>query len=114
MVDTVFLACTYYLLDNINAEAIGLALKMIESQYGQITYLTSDSGSQLKESLLNPIGYKNKPTFNWISSDRCGPKSQKHNYCESITSTFKKFAYKLFKNKIYVSRITTDLVLTLA
>ena len=114
MVDTIFLACTHYLLDSINAEAIGLALKSIESQYGPIIYLSSDSGSQLRESLLNPIGYRNKPTFSWISSNRCGPKSQKHNYCESKTATFKKFAYKVFKNKICVSRITTDLVLTLA
>ena len=54
----------------------------------------------------------NLPTL--PTSNRCGPKSQKHNYCESRTSTFKKFAYKLFKNKICVSRITTDLVLTIA
>ena len=83
-----FFAVTYYILDNITTDAVKVALKMLENQYGEIIYFSSDSGSQLRETLINPIGYKGKPTFSWSSSNRCGPQSQKHNLCESRVATF--------------------------
>ena len=77
-------------------------------------YFSSDSGSQLRETLINPIDNKGKPNFSWTSRSRCGPQSQKHNLCESRVATFKKFSYKIFKNKICESRQLTELILSIA
>ena len=97
-----------------SSESIKIALKTLESKYGRIIYFSSDSGSQLRETLINPTDNRGTPIFSWKSSSRCGPQSQKHNLIESRVSTVKKFAHKIFKNKICKSRQLTELILTIA
>ena len=110
----VFYAVDFFILDNISSESINIALKTLESKFGRIIYFTSDSGSQLRETIINPTDNKGTPIFSWKSSSRCGPQFQKHNLIESRVATFKKFAHKFFKNKICKSRQLTELILTVA
>ena len=114
IIDVVFYAVDFFILDNISSESIKIALKTLESKFGRIIYFSSDSGSQLRETLINPTDNKGTPIFSWKSSSRCGPQSQKHNLIESRVSTVKKFAHKIFKNKICKSRQLTELILTIA
>ena len=107
------LCCRFFILDNISSESIKTALKTLESKYGPIIYFSSDSGSQLRETLINPTDNKGTPIFSWTSSSRCGPQSQKHNLIESRMATFKKFAHKIFKKKICKSWQLTELILSI-
>ena len=95
IIDLVFYAVTYYILDSISSKDIRIALKTLEASYGPIKYFTSDSGPQLKESALNIKDATGKNVFTWSHSARCGPSNQHHNLIESWVGTFKRFA-KIF------------------
>ena len=112
VLDVLFYAVTYYVLDNVKAFDVKIALKPLEAQYGEIRYFSSDSGSQLRESKINSKDSLGNYFFNWTLSKRTGPMSQKHNLVESRVKTFKRFCRKIFNAKFHFSRQITELILT--
>ena len=90
---------------------MGVALKTLEMQYGQIKYFSTDSESQLRETKLNPTDAQGNYAFDWTTSLRTGPQIQGHDVIESCVKIFKRFSRKIFGHKFATTRQVTELII---